>query len=201
MEGLANYSSDENSESEEDADGDASDSKGSDQDKIEKRKCDEKLVKSAEDKIVSQAPVRPPETEPSKKRRILPSASALLSGSAGRPSFLSSSAASAAVFEIPMDEVQQKKAAVEQSSASGSKESGAKHDSAPVSSTPGSTHASMTTGKGSAASAAAAKAKAGKDQKEKGDVKDKLKAARLKGQSAHARWKSEGEMLLRQQYD
>ena len=44
-------------------------------------------------------------------------------------------------------------------------------------------------------------AKAGKDAKEKGDVKDKLKAARLKGQSAHARWKSEGEMLLRQQYD
>ena len=32
-------------------------------------------------------------------------------------------------------------------------------------------------------------------------VEDKLKAARLKGQSAHTRWKSEGEMLLRQQYD
>ncbi len=100
-----------------------------------------------------------------------------------------------------MDEVQQKKTVLEQSSASGSLESGVKHDIAPVSSTPSSTHASTTTGKGSAASAAAAKAKAGKDQKEKGDVKDKLKAARLKGQSAHARWKSEGEMLLRQQYD
>lgn len=33
------------------------------------------------------------------------------------------------------------------------------------------------------------------------DVKDRVKGQRLKGQSAHATWKSEGEMLLRQQYD
>lgn len=30
---------------------------------------------------------------------------------------------------------------------------------------------------------------------------DKEKAKRMKGQSTHARWKSEAEMLLRQQYD
>ena len=206
MEGLADYSSasDENSENEEDADADSSDSQESEQDKTEKRKGDKNLVKSAENKSIADAPaavVRPTETEPAKKRRVLPSASALLSGTTGRPSFLSSASASAAVFDIPVDEVQQKKAVGEQSSASGSQDSSAKMDSAPISSATSIPHASTATGKGSSASAAAAKAKAGKDAKEKGDVKDKLKAARLKGQSAHARWKSEGEMLLRQQYD
>ncbi|GAQ77590.1 hypothetical protein KFL_000010390 [Klebsormidium nitens] len=37
--------------------------------------------------------------------------------------------------------------------------------------------------------------------KRKGFVKDKEKEKRMKGQSVHASWKSEGEMLLRQQFD
>ncbi len=203
MEGLADYSSasDQNSESEDEADGDAKSSQGSDQDKYEKRKDDEELLKSADNKRIAQAPaaeVRPPEAEPSKKRRVLPSSSALLAGAAGRPSFLSSAAASAAVFEIPMDEVQQKKAVVEQPSTGGSQDSGSKNAISPIAASISNAHASTASGKGPASAAAA---KASKDAKEKGDVKDKLKAARLKGQSAHTRWKSEGEMLLRQQYD
>lgn len=48
---------------------------------------------------------------------------------------------------------------------------------------------------------AADKAGGGKGGKGHGDVKDKVKTQRMRGQSAHQTWKSEGEMKLRQGYD
>ncbi|WPT11544.1 hypothetical protein PSENEW3n2_00005046 [Picochlorum sp. SENEW3] len=39
------------------------------------------------------------------------------------------------------------------------------------------------------------------DRDKKAPVKEKEKLKRIKGQSTHSSWKSEGEMLLRQQYD
>ncbi|KAI8101549.1 hypothetical protein M9435_001653 [Picochlorum sp. BPE23] len=39
------------------------------------------------------------------------------------------------------------------------------------------------------------------NREKKAPVKEKEKLKRIKGQSTHSSWKSEGEMLLRQQYD
>uniref|UniRef100_A0A6U4NFC3 Uncharacterized protein n=2 Tax=Hemiselmis andersenii TaxID=464988 RepID=A0A6U4NFC3_HEMAN len=50
-------------------------------------------------------------------------------------------------------------------------------------------------------SAIAAARGAGGGKNSKPDTKDKVKTQRMRGQSAHATWKSEGEMKLRQQYD
>jgi hypothetical protein len=131
-----------------------------------------------------------------KKRKLLPSAAALLSGGVGKPSFLTAKTHSPA-FDIPDDQIKQESSVLVARSAKTIEKS----------------HLSNT----SMSSSMVSEPKVLKDgQKKRGcvskmaqdeqknnktDVKDKLKAARLKGQSAHTRWKSEGEMLLRQQYD
>ena len=139
----------------------------------------------------SKAPESRPtaDQEPAKKRKLLPSSSALLAGTSGKPSFLVGASANVPVFEIPAEDISTGKVAG-QAPTDGQQNSESK-ESVPAPSS--ATSIRPVTAAGSAS--------ASKDAQKKGDVKDKLKAARLKGQSAHARWKSEGEMLLRQQYD
>lgn len=189
MEGLANYSDSEEEENDERSSG--SESPTSKQSHTQGGDKDAEATKPVASSITmptkSAAPKNQSESEPTKKRRILPSASALLSGSAGRPSFLSSAASNAPIFEIPDEEKTVAKVDhgededEKKDSSTSTISGGASRQTAPV-------------------SAGSSKDK-DKELQKKNDVKDKLKQARLKGQSAHARWKSEGEMLLRQQYD
>jgi hypothetical protein len=192
MEGLSTYSDSE------DQDGDESYSSSSESStkketqvqarEIENIKATKPITSTAGTEPTLQS--RPLEPEPSKKRKLLPSASALLAGTSGKPSFLQS-ASNAPVFEIPE---------VEKPSGSGKVA-----DQVPIVQEEADKNPTPTiSGSGGGASRSTPSAPistSDKDKDKKNDVKDKLKAARLKGQSAHARWKSEGEMLLRQQYD
>mmetsp|Transcript_58621 Transcript_58621/g.154990 ORF Transcript_58621/g.154990 Transcript_58621/m.154990 type:complete len:176 (-) Transcript_58621:2590-3117(-) len=175
MDALGEYSSDESSEAES--------SKGNEEtqrtEPLEKSKLPNASKAGEENSKKESEGGKLPEP---KKRRLLPSAAALLSGNLPKPSFLSAAASKEPVFDLPME-------------TKSKEESGSDEEVVipqpyePADISVSAVPVPQTTD-----------ANAGKSGK-KADVKDKLKAARLKGQSAHTRWKSEGEMLLRQQYD
>ena len=191
MEGLADYSSEddqvrdqEKAKATADSEDESNDSESSDGD-----------GQGDVARASTEKPAAPPQgastasTAPCNKRR-LPSSSALLSGGLVKPSFLTARSSGPDGFELP---------AVEAPSSASVKRQGEDQRSDPskrpnAGPPPDSIESKL--------AEVQSKIRAEKDKNKKdSDVKDKLKAARLKGQSAHARWKSEGEMLLRQQYD